>query len=39
MWMWHLYRSACVLGMCGFARDALVSRMVTADNLGFGPNR
>jgi hypothetical protein len=38
-WMWHLYRSACVLGACGYARDALVGRMVTADNLGFGPNR
>ena len=39
MWTWHLYRSACVLGACGYARDALVGRMVTADNLGFGPNK
>lgn len=38
-WMWHLYRSACVLGMCGYARDALVGRMVTSGNLGFGPHR
>jgi hypothetical protein len=37
-WAWHLYRSACVLGACGYARDALVGRMSTADNLGFGPN-
>jgi hypothetical protein len=25
-WAWHSYRSACVLGMCGYARDALVGR-------------
>jgi hypothetical protein len=36
-WAWHLYRSACVLGMCGYSRDALVGRMRTSDNLGFGP--
>jgi hypothetical protein len=24
---------------CGYARDALVGRMVTSDNLGFGPHR
>jgi hypothetical protein len=38
-WAWHSYRSACVLGTCGYARDALVGRWMTADNLGFGPNR
>lgn len=38
-WAWHSYRSACVLGLCGYARDALVGRWVTADNLGFGPHR
>jgi hypothetical protein len=38
-WSWHLYRSACVLGTVGYARDALVGRMVATDNLGFGPNR
>jgi uncharacterized membrane protein len=38
-WAWHSYRSACVLGMCGYARDALVGRWVTQDNLGFGPHR
>jgi hypothetical protein len=38
-WAWHSYRSACVLGMCGYTRDALVGRWMTADNLGFGPHR
>lgn len=38
-WAWHSYRSACVLGMCGYARDALVGRWMTQDNLGFGPYR
>ncbi|PTL76514.1 hypothetical protein [Vitiosangium sp. GDMCC 1.1324] len=38
-WAWHSYRSACVLGLTGYARDALVGRWVTADNLGFGPHR
>ncbi len=38
-WAWHSYRSACVLGLSGYTRDALVGRWMTADNLGFGPHR
>jgi hypothetical protein len=38
-WAWHSYRSACVLGACGYVRDALVGRWMTQDNLGFGPHR
>jgi hypothetical protein len=38
-WAWHSYRSACVLGACGYPRDALVGRWMTQDNLGFGPHR
>lgn len=38
-WAWHSYRSACVLGLSGYARDALVGRWMTQDNLGFGPHR
>ncbi|WP_224371891.1 hypothetical protein [Hyalangium versicolor] len=38
-WAWHSYRSACVLGLAGYPRDALVGRWMTQDNLGFGPHQ